>query len=94
VEQPASRVEVLMAYDGGWGWRDRKYVLSGNDGSGTLELQVMRVWTYAMDTHARERRAFPTLRVWLGSRALRPEGRVRVRVRVRGRVRVRPRHAS
>jgi len=43
VEQKASRGEVLMAFNGGWGWKDRKYVLSGNKGSGTLELQVMRV---------------------------------------------------
>lgn len=40
VEQNSSRKEVLMAFDGGWGWKDRKYVLSGNNGSGTLELQV------------------------------------------------------
>jgi hypothetical protein len=40
VEHKNSRGEVLMAFNGGWGWKDRKYVLSGNNGSGTLELQV------------------------------------------------------
>jgi hypothetical protein len=46
VEQSASRNEVLMAFDGGWGWKDRKYVLTGNNGSGTLELTLTAKQSY------------------------------------------------
>jgi hypothetical protein len=46
VEQRASRSEVIMAFNNGWGWKDRKYVLTGNNGSGTLELQLTAKQTY------------------------------------------------
>jgi hypothetical protein len=46
VQQSASRNEVLMAFDGGWGWKDRKYVLTGNNGSGTLEITLTAKQSY------------------------------------------------
>jgi hypothetical protein len=35
-----------MAFDGGWGWKDRKYVLTGNNGSGTLEITLTAKQSY------------------------------------------------
>ena len=45
-EQSLSRNEVLMGFNGGWGWKDRKYMLSGNNKSGTLELQLTSKQAY------------------------------------------------